>query len=451
MLNLSSHEAQHKTWTFAPEVHQCPRCGIWSPRNEIRSRNFWVPSLGRPTIVEVQFGCYICPNCPEGKRWHTAQPSDFRTNRQYSVAAYEHVVGLVARHKMSIDGAAAVAREVLNLPRLNATTVLAWVREAGEGIDVAARRRAMVEAFSGQMAVDEVYDGGWYQLKATDPLNDLELAWELGDGEPTEARVREFFEGLKAMGFYPEVVTTDGSRLYPKVIKDVWPDAQHQRCVFHFIKQANDDLGVAFRAAYESMPKPLKRARGRPKKRGRPRKDNEKRANRRKVRRVRYLFLKRDSRLSDEERVILDEAIALCPPVGVLRRFIVHIHTLFGPSTDTQELADERRQALLADEELAGVDGIEPVLVRLRDDDLFARLTSYLAFENAEKTSNHVERENREFRKRQKTHYRLRSRASVCALLNLLTVRKRVPVEPLRLRKKEVRAATLDEEVIAAA
>lgn len=47
----------------------------------------------------------------------------------------------------------------------------------------------------------------------------------------------------------------------------------------------------------------------------------------------------------------------------------------------------------------------------LADDDLFHRLTRYLDFEGAKKTSDHVERENREFRKRQKSHYRLRSLA----------------------------------------
>ena len=46
-----------------------------------------------------------------------------------------------------------------------------------------------------------------------------------------------------------------------------------------------------------------------------------------------------------------------------------------------------------------------------------------LDFENAEKTSNHAERENREFRKRQKSHYRIRSLWSIFALLDLLAVR----------------------------
>jgi transposase-like protein len=31
----------------------------------------------------------------------------------------------------------------------------------------------------------------------------------------------------------PEVVVTDGSNLYPAVLAELWPDADHQLCVFH--------------------------------------------------------------------------------------------------------------------------------------------------------------------------------------------------------------------------
>ena len=76
------------------------------------------------------------------------------------------------------------------------------------------------------------------------------------------------------------LVVTDGSALYPPVIAAVWPEAEHQRCVFHFIKQLNEELREAFWAAYATMPAPPRRTRGRPKKRGRPREDGRKRDNR---------------------------------------------------------------------------------------------------------------------------------------------------------------------------
>jgi hypothetical protein len=252
----------------------------------------------------------------------------------------------------------------------------------------------------------------------------------------------------------PLLVVTDGSELYPKVIKKVWPHAEHQRCVFHFMMQVNKDLRSVFWALYRTMPEPPKRKRGRPKKRGRPRKDKEKRANRLKVRKVRFLIFKRETlpgekeRWSAQERAALAEALMLCPKLQVLRRLITAFHELFGPTTDSHELAEERRAAIVGDEEFAQLPEVEKCLDRLRDDDLFGRLTRYLDFDNAEKTSNHVERQNREYRKRQKCHYRLRSLESISALLNLLTIRKPVPSQPRRL-KPSVSADS--QEVLAAA
>jgi len=284
--------------------------------------------------------------------------------------------------------------------------------------------------------VDEVYDGGWYVIKATDPLNGVELSWQLGRGSPSKEDVRGFFLSLKATGFYPNLVVTDGSNLYPEVLAEVWPESRHQRCVFHFIKQINEDLREVFDAAYNKLPKPLKRKAGRPKKRGRPRMDKEKREVRRKVRRVRYIVLKAERRLSDKERAMLAEAIELCPRLGVLRLFVLSVHQLFAPETADHAQSEQRRQNILLCCEFNDLQGLEKSLKRLRDDDLFTRLTRYLDFENADKTSNHPERENRIFRKRQKIHYRLRSFRSLIALLNLLTVRNPMPEQPTRLRRK---------------
>ena len=426
--------------TASPEFTHCPRCGALSPRNEIRSRFYWEPHLSHPSVVEVRGGCYLCPDCPAGSQWFMLLPADFKTHGQYSLLARELVVDLVRKYKMSEEAAAAYGRDVLHLSKLDASTVLDWFRSAGDSVDKKERLKQALEVFSGQMSLDEVYDGGYYQLKATDPLNGIELAWKLERGDPTEEDVRQFLQELKDAGFEPSLVSTDGSNLYPKVLAKVWPKAKHQRCVFHFIMQVNKDLGKAFWVVYETLPKPPKRKAGRPKKRGRPRQDKQKRENRRKVRQARWLFLKRDDRLTEEERRTLNEAIELCPPVGVLRHFVVQLHELFGPTTDSQELAEQRRQALLNDPEFLGLSALSKPLERLRDDDLFERLTRYLDFENADKTSNHVERENREFRKRQKGHYRMRSRASIRALLDLLHVRKPVPGVPTKLKPKTTQA-----------
>jgi hypothetical protein len=449
MINLSHVPAYHKKKILAPEAARCPRCGSWAPRNESRRRHFWEANLHQTTILDVTYGCYICPNCPEeGERWFTVLPYDLDTLGQYTRTTRRLVVEMVRQFKMSIEGAAEYGRTVLHLDMLNMTTVLDWLRQQADQIDVEARQQELLKAFSGQMDVDEVYDDHYYQLKATDPLNDLELAWEVGEGSPDKDDIRNFFEKLKAAGFYPKLVTTDGSELYPEVITEVWPEAKHQRCVFHFMMQVNKALAPVFWALYHTMPQPPKRKRGRPKKRGRPRKDKEKRENRRKVRKARFLIFKRKAppgqrgRWTEAELATLDEALSLCPKLGVLRRLIEALHELFGPTTDSHELAEQRRAAIRQDAEIAQLPEITKFLELLGDDDLFARLTRYLDFDCAEKTSNHVERENREYRKRQKGFYRLRSRESICALLGMLTIRKPVPSKPrkLKLRSQDTAA-----------
>ncbi|MCP4918267.1 MAG: transposase [Proteobacteria bacterium] len=407
----------------------------------------------------MRVGCYICPRCPEGERWFRLEPPGFEGWRNYTTSSMLGVLSLVTVHKLSFTGAAAVGRSLLHLPELADTTVLRWYREAGDQVDYRGHLARMAEVFSGQLALDEVYDGGFYVIKATDPLNNLELTAWIGEGSPTAEDVREVLLELREAGIWPQLVVTDASSLYPRVIQEVWPEAEHQLCVFHFIMGVNKKLAQVFWAAYKTMPEPKKRKRGRPKKRGRPRLDKLKRANRRKVKAVRYLLFKRGGvdgqgkvRITENEQRHLDEALRLCPALAHLRRFIETLYELFGPTTDSHVLAEERRQAILEDAEFIELSGLAPVLDNLRDEELFNRLTRHLSFENADKTSNHVERENRELRKRQRSHYRLRSIRSLCAFLDLLLVRRDLPDQPRRLRRRE-RRTEVDpgrEEVLAA-
>lgn len=446
----------HKVPRIAPNVARCPRCGAHSPRNEVRRLERHAACVDMEKKLAIEVGCYLCPECPAGERWFRLQPVGFEERSRYTTQTRTMVVSLVKDHKLSFDGAAAVGRALLHLPALAGTTVMRWFREAGDGVDYRGHLARVAETFSGQLAIDEVYDGGFYVLKATDPLNGVELTSWLGEGNPSEADIRELFLELKAAGIVPEWVVTDGSRLYPKVISEVFPDAGHQRCVFHFIKRALELLAPAFHGAVRSMPQPKKRKRGRPKKRGRPRKDKEKRANLRNVRKCRYLVFKRDGidnkgrpRMSPSEEKALAEALALCPPLAILRQFVGALYELFGPTTVSQEVAERRRQAILSDERFQEHAAIGKVVAHLADDALFTRLTRYLDFENADKTSNHPERENREFRKRQRSHYRLRSVVSMCAFLDLMLVRRDPPGEPRRLRRRRTTPAeTL--EVLAA-
>jgi len=444
MLSLSSQAALHQFTTLAPEFARCPRCGALSPRNEIRRRSFWAPDLERPRVWHFDTGCYLCPHCPEGSRWFRLMPAGFDGDGQYTARTRGIVVDLVRIDKMSLEGAAGLAHRLLHLPVLHPSTILGWVREAGDGVDFAAWQARALEAFSGQIALDEVYDGEWCQLKATDPVNGMELDWYLHEGSADKDVIVAFLERLKAAGFMPSLVVTDGSSLYPDALRQVWPEAEHQRCVFHFMQQVNEELGKAFWELYREVPRPPKRGRGRPKKRGRPRKDAQKRLDLRTVRNARFLVLTREgtsstgaSLMSPEQQAALRDAIAILPRLGVMRRFVNALHDLFSSATTTTEQAQAKRHTILDDAEFTAARFLGEARKLLADDDLFYRLTRYLDFDGAQKTSNHVERENREFRKRQKSHYRLRSLASLCSLLDLLTTRRPITSAPRRIARKK--------------
>lgn len=434
MIDLSRIPAHHKLTFSNPLVSPCPRCGELTTRTEVRSRQFWEADLVLPTIRNVQMGCYICAHCPKGKAWFVVLPPDLQTSGQYSLTTVRIVVDLIKIRKMSAEAASDFAKNVLHLTMLDPSTILGWLVREAEASNP--RLEEALQVFSGQMAFDEIYDGGHCQLVATDPIANRQLDYELLDHPATEEDVRSFCNRLKAAGFSPVLVVTDGSNLYPSVLAEVWPNAEHQRCVFHFIKQINEELGRAFWAAYATMPKPKKRKPGRPKKRGRPRQDGRKQEDREAVKAVRYLFVTRDMNLDEKQNAKLQKAMDLCAPLRTLRRFVLAIHALFGRTTTSVEEAESQRNAILADAEFIATPDLKKSLDHLRDDDLFKRLTRYLNFENAEKTSNHVERENREYRKRQKGCYRLRSFRNIRALASLLRDRVRPKRAFTQLRRR---------------
>lgn len=437
-----------KVLRIAPDLAPCPCCGAPSPRNEVRVLRRRAASLAGPSPITVEVGCYLCPDCPKGSRWFRLEPAGFVGRSAYTDSTRAAVISLVTRYKLSFGGAAALARDLLHLPDIADTTVMRWFREEGDGVDYVGHLQKCAGVFSGQMAIDEVYDGGVYVIRVTDPLNRIEITSWLGEGAPTKEDVRAVLVELRRAGFDPQVVVTDGSDLYPSVLAEVFPSAAHQRCVFHFVQGANDALSKAFWKAYETMPEPKKRPRGRPKKRGRPRADKRKRADRAAVKACRYLVFKRGGvdekgrpRFSERETEVLERGMALCPPLCELRRLVNALHELVGRTTTTHELAEARRRAILDDEGFRKLPGADVVLRQLGDDDLFARLTRHLDFENADATSNHAERENREFRKRQGSHYRLRTVVSMVAFLDLMLVRRSAPDQPRRLVRREPPAA----------
>ena len=109
------------------------------------------------------------------------------------------------------------------------------IHDRARQLDMSEHRHKVLGLFSGTLCVDELHLGRFTMLLATDPLADLPVAFALVD-KNDQGHMRRFLLNLKTWGLNPEVVVTDGSNLYPAVLAELWPDADHQLCVFHTVR-----------------------------------------------------------------------------------------------------------------------------------------------------------------------------------------------------------------------
>ena len=103
----------------------------------------------------------------------------------------------------------------------------------------------MVEEFSGILCVDEVYQDELALLLAVDPAvpeGDRLMGYQLVHAEVDRKKVEDFLARLRQAGIEPDQVVTDGSPLYSKTLKEVWPTAAHQLCLFHESRMVTGDV-----------------------------------------------------------------------------------------------------------------------------------------------------------------------------------------------------------------
>ena len=123
--------------------------------------------------------------------------------------------------------------------------------------------------FSGYLAIDEVYDGPFCILSVVDNRRYNRLTFRVLDQDPTQDDVLAFlteFKGqLDSRRRSVHGITTDGSSLYPKVLKGLWPNARHQICEFHVLKEITKAVLHALAKLRKEMTAQIpKQPRGRP-------------------------------------------------------------------------------------------------------------------------------------------------------------------------------------------
>jgi hypothetical protein len=249
-----------------------------------------------------------------------------------------------------------------------------------------------------------------YLVVAVDPINDRTILFDLIDSRDSDA-LEGFLEQLKAMGIDPLVVITDMWKAYHSALCDVFPEAEHQLCVFHVIQAVMKHTHKAM-LTYR---------------RGLPKETEAQKAVRKELWDCRYLLLKANHKLNGRQRKRLEEILhahqdTVLPQAYECKEAIL---ALFRESEDKDD-ARTRRDAIL--EQFDSVPELKKVPNVIRGD-AFEQMIVYLAYENLDKTNNNAERENRVYQKGEKVRYRARK------------TRTRLNYVRLRARQRNQRSA----------
>ena len=96
-----------------------------------------------------------------------------------------------------------------------------------------------LDNFSGDVAVDALYEGAYCVRSAVANRRDKRVLYAVLDHDPTHADIAAFLGRLKialaARDLALHGITTEGSALYPAPIATVCGAVPHQRCTFHVL------------------------------------------------------------------------------------------------------------------------------------------------------------------------------------------------------------------------
>jgi transposase-like protein len=301
------------------------------------------------------------------------------------------------------------------------------LHDAARQLDLAEHRQEVLDRFSGVLDVDELHLGKYTLLLATDPIGDFPVAFALVSANDQEHMGR-FLRNLQRHGLRPRVVVTDGSPLYPKLLAELWPRAEHQLCVFHVMQDLNKLILEAVRRLRMAMGRQGRK--GRRRRRGRPTKAQKRRCvqagkllkeKSKFIFKRRHLIVKRRENLSEQENQDLKTMLVYVPALRTLRTFADKLHRLF-ETKQSEHQAWCRWRALQASVEFQAVPELAKALESL-EEEKFAKMIAFLRGpvrrRRRTRTNNHVERCNRKLRYCEKVRYKWRRRRTLVRYLVL--------------------------------
>jgi transposase-like protein len=392
--------------SFSP----CPRCGKPGKRVRVVDRMIRHIALGQRVWIHGRVGVYRS-RCGCSKRFQAPVPGIPKGGR-YSLEVRNVVANALVRDRLPYRMVQERMAEDFEL-RLSLGYIHDCFRWAHDQIDNEARLRWAVENFSGVMCIDEVHDGGRTILYATDPLSDFTINFDIVERNDQE-HMDAFLRALRDRGIVPEVAITDGSPLYKDALAEIWRDIEHQLCVFHVIKEVNKLLLDAVREVKNGIKRQGNK--GRRRRRGRPSRQQQKRRSAcstmtrkeqaRLIWKHQHLIVKKAEGMTEEEKTTLDEMLGIAPQLKTIRRFNQEFYRLFQRDL-TKQQARYRRTRMANNHSYQSNPFLARGLKKLRKA-RFEKIITFLGREDGERTSNHVERNNRSFRMLQKTRYKRR-------------------------------------------
>ena len=397
----------------APKTFPCPHCGTRGRRCTTHTRRVRDLAYHEIRMLEITVGEYRARcSCCKTFRSHI---DGIEPRAEYTNRVRDAVIDRLLDDGMSMNRLHdALHRDFhLDLSDGFLYDCLDWkVRQT----DMPAYRQWTLQQFSGTLCIDELHLGHRTLLLATDPLHDFPVAFALVSANDQD-HMRRFLENLKNHGFLPQVVVTDGSNLYPKILAELWPNARHQLCIFHVIKDINDCVLDAIRRLRKRLAK-----RGQKRKRRRGRLSRAQKRARRKatkkeqayfVWKHRYLIVTRPENLNGLERRWMSQMFQYLPELLVLRKFVLKVYGLFTPDSSPHR-ARCRRAALVKDPTFLADPDLARALAMLSPDK-FEKMITFLHSPACQRvrTNNHVERTNRQLRYFEKVRYKWRRRRTI--------------------------------------
>lgn len=271
-----------------------------------------------------------------------------------------------------------------------------------------------LDAFSGYVAVDELYEGRYCVLSAVDNRQYKRILYEVLEHDPSHADITAFLLRFKTALDERELqlrgITTDGSALYPEPIREVFGEVPHQLCTFHVIAELTKGVLRAVASERERLAKSkpmLKRGRPSSTDKAARRVARKSKAIQQKISDLfqeRFVFVKRH--LTRAERKRFMHITRGLPQLRKLREIMEHIYALFDRRCHTQTALGKLRKLR---QWVKRFTWIGDTVKKVFSPNLEKALT-FLDDKLLPATSNAVERGNRRHRKMQKSVYRIRSK-----------------------------------------